>query len=57
MTKLTYWFIQVENTNLEQFNTVTKTFMLYYADILNYFNDRSTNHLQNPLMLKLSTLE
>ena len=43
MTKLAYWFNQVENTNLKQFNTVTKTFMLHYADILNYFNDRSTN--------------
>ena len=43
MTKLAYWFNQVENTNLKQFNTVTKTFMLHYGDILNYFNDRSTN--------------
>ncbi len=43
MTKLAYWFNQVENTNLKQFNTVTKTFMLHYADILNYFKDRSTN--------------
>lgn len=43
MTKLAYWFNQVENTNLKQFNTVTKTFMLHYPDILNYFNDRSTN--------------
>ncbi|MGS4344460.1 transposase [Myroides odoratus] len=43
MTKLAYWFNQVEKTNLKQFNTVVKTFSLHYADILNYFNDRSTN--------------
>jgi len=43
MTKLAYWFTQVENTNLKQFNTVIKTFTLHYSDILNYFNDRSTN--------------
>lgn len=33
ITKLTYQFNQVENTNLKQFNTVTKTFMLHCADI------------------------
>ncbi|WP_413514179.1 ISL3 family transposase, partial [Myroides odoratus] len=43
MTKLAYWFNQVENTNLKQFNTVIKTFTLHYPEILNYFNDRSTN--------------
>jgi len=43
MTKLAYWFNQVEKTKLKQFNTVVKTFSLHYADILNYFNDRSTN--------------
>jgi len=43
MTKLVYWFTQVENTNLKQFNTVIKTFTLHYSVILNYFNDRSTN--------------
>lgn len=30
MTKLAYWFNQVENTNLKQFNTVIKTFMVHY---------------------------
>lgn len=43
MTKLAQWFNQVENSYLKQFNTVVKTFTQHYADILNYFNQRSTN--------------
>lgn len=56
MTKLAFWFNLVENTNFKQFNTVIKTFSLYYPEILNYFNDRSIMLLQCPLMLKLNTL-
>lgn len=43
MTKLAQWFNQVENSSLKQFDTVVKTFSLHYSDILNYFNQRSTN--------------
>ena len=43
MTKLAQWFNQVENSYLKQFNTVVKTFTQHYSDILNYFNQRSTN--------------
>lgn len=43
MTKLAQWFNQVENSSLKQFNTVVKTFTQHYSDILNYFNQRSTN--------------
>lgn len=43
MTKLAQWLNQVENTKLKQSNTIIKTFTLHYADILNYFNGRSTN--------------
>lgn len=43
MTKLAQWFNLVEKTDLKQFQVVVKTFMQHYADILNYFNYRSTN--------------
>ena len=43
MTKLAQWCNQVENSYLKQFNTVLKTFAQHYSDILNYFNNRSTN--------------
>lgn len=56
MPKLVYWFNQMENTNLKQFNTVIKTFMLHYTDILNYFNEEVLMLLRNPLTLKLNTL-
>lgn len=43
MTKLAHWFNLVEKTGLKQFQVVVKTFTQHYADILNYFNNRSTN--------------
>lgn len=43
MTKLAHWFNLVDKTGLKQFQVVVKTFTQHYADILNYFNHRSTN--------------
>lgn len=43
MTKLAHWFNDIENAGLKQFSTVLKTFFVHYKEILNYFNNRSTN--------------
>lgn len=43
MTKLAHWFREVEESELQSFNSLKRTIMVHYNDILNYFNDRSTN--------------
>ena len=43
MTKLAHWFKEVEEVDFKSFNTLTKTVMNHYRDILNYFDNRSTN--------------
>ena len=43
MTKLAHWFKEVEESGFRSFNTLLKTIMHHYNDILNYFNQRSTN--------------
>lgn len=42
-TKLAHWFNDIEKASLKQFNTVLKTFNVHYSEIINYFNNRSTN--------------
>lgn len=43
MTKLALWFNQVEASGFKTFNTLLRTIKQHYNDILNYFNQRSTN--------------
>lgn len=43
MLKLAHWFKEVEESGFKSFNTLTRTIMLNYNGILNYFNTRSTN--------------
>lgn len=43
MTKFAHWFREVEETGFKSYNTILKTFNQHYSDILNYFNNRSTN--------------
>jgi len=43
LTRLANWHEKVRQANLKTFNTVSKTIELNYRDILNYFNNRSTN--------------
>nr|WP_162034231.1 transposase [Chryseobacterium potabilaquae] len=40
---LYHWFQEVEEIGFKSFNTLTKTLMNHYRDILNYFDNRSTN--------------
>lgn len=43
MLKLAHWFKKVEESGFKSFNTLTRTIMINYNGILNYFNERSTN--------------
>ena len=43
MLKLAHWFKEVEDSGFRSFSTLTKTIMNHYSDILNYFDQRSTN--------------
>lgn len=43
MTKLAHCYKEVEESGFKQFNTVMNTFTNHYRDILNYFENRSTN--------------
>ncbi|KPH11658.1 transposase [Chryseobacterium sp. ERMR1:04] len=43
MLKLAHWFKDVEESGFKSFNTLTRTIILNYDGILNYFNARSTN--------------
>lgn len=43
MTKLARWFNEVEESGFNSFSTLRKTIINHYRDILNYFDQRSTN--------------
>lgn len=43
MTKLAHWFNDIDKASIKHFNTVLKTFNIHYNEIINYFNNRSTN--------------
>lgn len=43
MTKLAHWFKDVEESGFKSFSVLLKTLTIYYSEILNYFNNRSTN--------------
>ncbi len=43
LSRLAKWHEQVRQVNFKTFNTISKTIELNYRDILNYFDNRSTN--------------
>lgn len=43
MTKLAHWFKNIEESGFKSFNTLLKTFTVHYKEIINYFDNRSTN--------------
>jgi len=43
MSQLALWYNAVEASNLDSFKTVVRSIEQHYADILNFFNNRSTN--------------
>jgi transposase len=42
-TKLAKWFNDVTDSEFKSFNTISATIYVHYANILNFFNNRSTN--------------
>ena len=40
---LNRWYLKVEEKNIDSFNLAAKTISLHEENILNYFNNRSTN--------------
>lgn len=43
MTRLAHWFKHIEESGFKSFNILLRTFTTHYNEILNYFNNRSTN--------------
>lgn len=41
--KLEHWYNEVESSGYKTFSTISKTIYHHYENILNYFNNRSTN--------------
>jgi transposase len=42
-TKMAKWFNDVTDSDIKSFNTISATFFSHYPEILNYFDNRSTN--------------
>lgn len=42
-TKMAKWFNDVTDSDIKSFNTISATFYSHYPEILNYFDNRSTN--------------
>ena len=42
-TKMAKWFNDVTDSGFKSFNTISATFYTHYPEILNYFDNRSTN--------------
>lgn len=43
LTKLAKWFNEVTDSGFKSFNTISATFYSHYPEILNFFDNRSTN--------------
>lgn len=42
-TRLAKWHEEIKNSGFKSFNTISRTIMIHYKTILNYFDNRSTN--------------
>jgi transposase len=43
-TKMAKWFNDVTESGFKSFNTISATFYSHYPEILNFFDNRSTNN-------------
>jgi transposase len=41
--KVAHWYDKVEKSEFKSFNTIARSIQMHYEQILNYFNNRSTN--------------
>lgn len=54
-TKMAKWFNDVTDSGFKSFNTVSATFYSHYPEILNYFDNRSTNASAESFNAKIKT--
>jgi len=52
-TKLARWYNEVTDSNFKSFNTISATIYSHYANILNFFDNRSTNASSESFNAKL----
>ena len=50
---MAHWFKEVEHSDIASFKTVKRTFEIHYAEIINYFDNRSTNASAESLNAKI----
>lgn len=55
ITKLAHWYDKVERASFKAFNTVSKSIQLHYQNIVNFFNNRSTNASAESFNAKLKS--
>uniref|UniRef100_UPI00210C4B4F ISAon1 family transposase n=1 Tax=Desertivirga xinjiangensis TaxID=539206 RepID=UPI00210C4B4F len=55
-TKLARWYDQVEQAGIKTFRTVSRTIQNHYLNILNYFDNRSTNASAESFNAKIKAL-
>ena len=53
LPKLALWYNDVQKTNFKEFKTVAETIQTHYSNILNFFNNRSTNASAESLNSKI----
>lgn len=53
LPKLALWYNDVQKTNFKEFKTVAETIQIHYSNILNFFNNRSTNASAESLNSKI----
>lgn len=54
-TKLAQWFNQINESGFKSFNTISATIYSHYPEILNFFENRSTNASAESFNAKLKT--
>ena len=57
LIRLAKWDKKVRQAKFKSFNTIARTMPIHYQNILNYFDNRSTNASAESLMPKLKLLE
>ena len=55
--KLAQWYNRFENQGFKSFNTISRTIQIHYDNILNYFDNRSTNASARPFNAKIKSLK
>lgn len=54
-TKLAKWFNDITDSGFKSFNTISATIYAHYPEILNFFDNRSTNASAESFNAKLKT--